>query len=691
MTAWLKTFHRNLVGRTVLYVIIPTILLFGLVVTLATLATLAQLRKASEEGLLEQSRRIALGIESDTRIAVESATRMAEAQMAGMFGDREASLEFARRVLQNTPTITGAYFGYEPDADGKDEQSLGELPAESLSESGRFIPYWYVVPGSTREISLEPLVDMETSLYYQGAKEQFLETRKPAPKITEPYVYQGKMIYEQTYPIVIDGEFKGIAGVDRALKDVEAPLRASAAENEYDLFLVSSQNKFIAATTDPDVVSQDQTEGLLKTQQVSDTEYAALFEELLRGRRRTRTLRAIDPVTGEYSFYAVAAIPTGDWTVILRTTEAAITGPLWRELAWRVILGSVLLLAIIALLLVISRSFSRRISQAVSVAERIAEGDLSCEIEADDSLDESGVLLRSICRMTENLNSLVSAVREASLQLNATAKQIAAAGSQQSTTIQGFNASTSEIAASVKQISSTGQELLTTVEDLHNRTDDTATLADSGRESLGEMESTMEHLAEATGSISAKLGLIREKAGAINSVVETITKVADQTNLLSINAAIEAEKAGEAGRGFLVVAREIRRLADQTAVATLDIEQIVRQMQDSVSAGVMEMDKFSEQVRSGIAQVTQISGQMGEIIEQVQTLSDRFCAVSQGMRQQSQGARQIDEAMGQLVTGVHQVSSAAREFDSAADNLRNSAGTLQDEVGKFKVDGARRT
>jgi methyl-accepting chemotaxis protein WspA len=195
----------------------------------------------------------------------------------------------------------------------------------------------------------------------------------------------------------------------------------------------------------------------------------------------------------------------------------------------------------------------------------------------------------------------------------------------------------------------------------------------------------MGQLAGATGSISAKLGLIREKAGGINAVVETITKVADQTNLLSINAAIEAEKAGEAGRGFLVVAREIRRLADQTAVATLDIEQMVRQMQDSVSAGVMEMDKFSEQVRTGIDQVTHIGAQLGQIIAQVEQLSDRFGDVSEGMRQQSQGARQIDEAMAQLVTGVHQVSDNVKDFTSAAENLRVNATALQGQVGRFQL------
>lgn len=97
------------------------------------------------------------------------------------------------------------------------------------------------------------------------------------------------------------------------------------------------------------------------------------------------------------------------------------------------------------------------------------------------------------------------------------------------------------------------------------------------------METTMRQLADSTGSISARLGLISEKANNINGTITTITKVADQTNLLSLNAAIEAEKAGEYGLGFAVVAREIRRLADQTAVATLDIESMVRDMQSSVS------------------------------------------------------------------------------------------------------------
>lgn len=335
---------------------------------------------------------------------------------------------------------------------------------------------------------------------------------------------------------------------------------------------------------------------------------------------------------------------------------------------------------------VIIRGILKPTAGLIDRMKDMSEGgaDLTKRVEVD-SEDEIGQLALLINAVIQRIHDLIAQVQSAAIQLNSTATEIAAAAGEQNTTMQGFNASTSEIAASVKQISSTGQELLNTVEDVHGRADETAGLANSGRTSLVNMESTMGQLSDATGSISSKLGMIREKAGAINTVVETITKVADQTNLLSINAAIEAEKAGEAGRGFLVVSREIRRLADQTAVATLDIEQMVRQMQDAVSAGVMEMDKFSEQVRTCITQVAEISGHMGEIIEQVQTLSDRFHVVSEGMRQQSQGARQIDEAMAQLVTGVHQVSSTVKDFNSAAENLRASAGTLQTEVGQFKV------
>jgi methyl-accepting chemotaxis protein WspA len=190
----------------------------------------------------------------------------------------------------------------------------------------------------------------------------------------------------------------------------------------------------------------------------------------------------------------------------------------------------------------------------------------------------------------------------------------------------------------------------------------------------------MEELAGATGAFHGRLAVISERAHDINLAVTTIAKVADQTNLLSINAAIEAEKAGEAGRGFLVVAREIRRLADQTAAATLEIERIVEAMGQGVTAGVMEMDRFKEQVRRGVEEVGSIGGTLGEVIEAVDALVPDFRQVREGMESQAQGADQIREAMEGLREGAARAYEAVRQSHEASESLRGSVGRLQEDI-----------
>jgi methyl-accepting chemotaxis protein WspA len=212
-----------------------------------------------------------------------------------------------------------------------------------------------------------------------------------------------------------------------------------------------------------------------------------------------------------------------------------------------------------------------------------------------------------------------------------------------------------------------------------------ATLAGTGQTGLAHMEETMKNVMGAAGSINAKLSILSEKASNINQVVTTITKVADQTNLLSLNAAIEAEKAGDYGRGFAVVATEIRRLADQTAVATFDIEQMVKEIQSAVAAGVMGMDKFSEEVRRGMTDVQQVGGQLSQIIQQVQTLAPRFVMVNEGMQTQATGADQITQALAQLSEAAQQTAESLRQSTQAIDDLTHTANGLRTGVSRFKV------
>jgi methyl-accepting chemotaxis protein WspA len=378
-------------------------------------------------------------------------------------------------------------------------------------------------------------------------------------------------------------------------------------------------------------------------------------------------------------------LPSYRWGITIKQTSDEAFDLLRKQRQATTAFMAVAGLVVFAVARTVARSISRPIREAASVAERVASGDLTAKVEVAAS-GEAGQLLRAVEAMTNDLRSLIGRIKQSSVALMSTATEIAATARQQGEAVSDYGASTSEAAAAVKQISATSLELLKTMNEVSEVANHTASMAGEGQGSLAEMGRSMRQLAESTTSIGSKLSVISERAAHINLAVTTITKVADQTNLLSINAAIEAEKAGEYGLGFLVVAREIRRLADQTAVATLDIERMVKEMQYSVSAGVMEMDKFSDQVRRGVEEVASIGGQLGSIIEAVQSLTGRFDQVNEGMRVQSQGAEQIREAVIRLSEGAHQTSISLREFNKATDHLREAVGGLKEEVSRFTVD-----
>jgi methyl-accepting chemotaxis protein WspA len=286
------------------------------------------------------------------------------------------------------------------------------------------------------------------------------------------------------------------------------------------------------------------------------------------------------------------------------------------------------------------------------------------------------------------INWLIAQVRRSALQVATSVTEIAATAKEHQATSAETASATSEIGATSKEIAVTSRGLLKTINDVTEGAEQTAHLAGTGQKGLARMEGTMRQVMEAGAAVNAKLGVLNEKASNINQVVTTITKVADQTNLLSLNAAIEAEKAGEHGRGFAVVATEIRRLADQTAIASYDIEQLVKEMQSAVSAGVMGMDKFSEEVRRGVQEVGQVSEQLAQIIGQVQALTPQFESVNEGMQSQSLGAQQISEALAQLTESAQQTVDSLHQSGIVMDQLNSTANDLRTSVSRLGVQTA---
>lgn len=329
-------------------------------------------------------------------------------------------------------------------------------------------------------------------------------------------------------------------------------------------------------------------------------------------------------------------------------------------------------------------SLNSTLVRMMDKTRQLAAGDLSVRIEvvADNEL---GRLARAFNQMADNLQELVSNVQRSGIQLASSATEIAASVKEQQATATEQSATTTQIVVSTKEIASTSRVLVKNMDEVAHVADSTSALAEGGREDLARMEATMNQMMEATRGIASRLAVLSEKAGNINTVVTTINKVADQTNLLSLNAAIEAEKAGEHGIGFGVVATEIRRLADQTAVATWDIEQMVKEMQSAVSSGVMGMEKFSEEVRHGVEQVGQVGERLSKIVKSVQLLTPHFESVYEAMQVQSTGSEQINHALEQLSQTVQGTAEAMRESALVVDQLNEASHRLQSAVSKFKV------
>lgn len=329
-------------------------------------------------------------------------------------------------------------------------------------------------------------------------------------------------------------------------------------------------------------------------------------------------------------------------------------------------------------------SIERPLHEAVAAAEAIAAGDLSREVILGGR-DEPGRLLAAFVAMQHSVGGLVGRIKSAGERLVSVEAEAASALDTQERAVNGFSGSAHDIAAAVAEISATSEQLLDATGGLMEVARDAAGVADEGRGGLESMTASMHQLDEAMNAFTRKLATISQRASGITSVVTTIAKVAEQTNLLSVNATIEAEKAGESGRGFRIVAQEIRRLADQTALATKDIERMVRDMQAAVAGGTMEMDRFRNEVSGRIGEVADVSEKLGRIIEPVQSVTRSLEQVHEGMEAQSQGARQIRNAMESLRGDAAESASSLTVLTKALRQLHAAIGDLNTEASRFQA------
>jgi len=334
-----------------------------------------------------------------------------------------------------------------------------------------------------------------------------------------------------------------------------------------------------------------------------------------------------------------------------------------------------------------SSDLRNKIQLILNTVNRISEGDLTEEMFVFKDQGAISELSDGIQAMRDKLNLLVEQIKHSDKDVVDATRQIEAAAQQQEATVSEQAASISQVVSTVIEISSVSAELLRSVEKVSHVITQSSLAALEGQSALTSMKSTMSSMYEGTDVITAKLDVLNEQIDKINTVTTTINRVADQTNLLSLNAAIEAEKAGKHGAGFSVVASEIRRLADQTAVATWDIEQMVKEMLLAVSGSVVAMKDFNYKICRGVNDMTSVSSQLNLIIDDAAELPVQFRELKESMIMQAEGANQIKESMIELNEMAKQTNKTIQVSNVSIGTLKKATFVLQKSVSIFKVSG----
>lgn len=343
-----------------------------------------------------------------------------------------------------------------------------------------------------------------------------------------------------------------------------------------------------------------------------------------------------------------------------------------------VLLGSLLIFWL-------DRMIAAPLKQATGIAQRIAAGDLTVSVPAASGKDEVAQLSRALNAMVHAWRQSMEETNSAIAKLSAAASEILAGTTQVSAGASETAAAVSETTATVEEVKQTAVLASQKARTVSDAAQKAAQTADGGRAAIEDSIVGMDHIQEQMGSIAETIVRLSERSQAIAEITTSVRGLAEQSNLLAVNAAIEAAKAGEHGRGFAVVAQEVKMLADQSKQATKQVHSILDEIQKAVSAAVMTTEQGSRTVASGVQRTTEAGHAIRILSDNIADAAQMAAQIAATSQQQLAGMDQIAVAMENIKHVSMEHVAGSRQSEASARHLDELGRTLRQMSARFKL------